>query len=167
MAIPFWKLSASACMPEARETSTVPRLAPHRERIPHGSRLRPVGCGGPPRRRTPGRERRHIGSLVTIDTTLGHEQRDKCRCIAVCDPKVVENQNNPLIAVVPVTPTAGEGALYPALDTGESGLKTASYALVDQVRSVDKRRIHRLFGRISQQELRAVDEGLWRYLGLG
>lgn len=50
------------------------------------------------------------------------------------------DQRLPLIAVVPVTGTPGEGALYPQLSPGASGLTKASYALIDQLRSIDKRR---------------------------
>lgn len=72
----------------------------------------------------------------------------------------------PLIAVVPVTGTPGEGALQPALSAGESGLVKTSYALVDHLRSIDTRRIRRVYGRISDDELLAVDEGLHLFLGL-
>ena len=37
---------------------------------------------------------------------------------------------------------------------------------VDQVRSIDKRRVLRLFGRIQEEELESVDDGLSLFLGL-
>ncbi len=104
--------------------------------------------------------------LVTLDPTLGHEQRGVRPCIAVSDPAVNADQRFPLIAVVPVTGTPGEGALYPALSPGKSGLTKKSYALVDHLRSVDKRRIRRVFDRVSHDELAAVDQGLELFLGL-
>ncbi len=104
--------------------------------------------------------------LVDLDPTVGHEQRGVRPCITVSDPDVNADQRFPLIAVVPVTGTAGEGALYPALAPGKSGLTKVSYALVDQLRSVDKRRIRRVFGRITKSELAAVDSGLGLFLGL-
>ena len=70
------------------------------------------------------------------------------------------DQRFPLIAVVPITGTESEGALYPTLAPGPSGLTKPSCALVDHLRSVDKRRIRRLFGQISGGELAAVDLGL-------
>jgi mRNA interferase MazF len=104
--------------------------------------------------------------LVELDPTVGHEQRGVRPCIAVSDPAVNADQRFPLIAVVPVTGTAGEGALYPALTPGKSGLTKPSYALVDHLRSVDKRRIRRVFGRITKDELESVDQGLELFLGL-
>jgi mRNA-degrading endonuclease toxin of MazEF toxin-antitoxin module len=76
------------------------------------------------------------------------------------------DQRFPLIAVVPVTGTPGEGALYPMLSPGGSGLTKASYALIDHLRSIDKRRIRRMFGRIATDELALIDDGLELFLGL-
>jgi mRNA interferase MazF len=104
--------------------------------------------------------------LVELDPTIGHEQRGTRPCVTVSDPAVNADQRFPLIAVVPVTGTPGEGALYPELSPGKSGLTKTSYALVDHLRSVDKRRIRRVFGRIAKDELLALDQGLELFLGL-
>ncbi len=104
--------------------------------------------------------------LVELDPTVGHEQRGLRPCVVVSDPAVNAEQRFPLLAVVPVTGTPGRGALYPALAPGPSGLAKASYALIDQLRSVDKRRIRRVFGRVSSAELAAIDLGLELFLGL-
>jgi mRNA interferase MazF len=105
--------------------------------------------------------------LVGLDPTVGHEQRGQRPCIAVSDPAVNAGQRFPLIAIVPMTGTPGEGALYPVLSPGQSGLTKTSYALIDHLRSVDKRRIRRVFGRITDDELAAIDQGLELFLGLG
>jgi mRNA interferase MazF len=104
--------------------------------------------------------------LVELDPTVGHEQRGVRPCVAVSDPAVNADQRFPLIAVVPVTGTPGEGALYPELSPGESGLTKTSCALIDHLRSIDKRRIRRVFGRVTKDELAAVDQGLELFLGL-
>ena len=104
--------------------------------------------------------------LVELDRTIGREQRGVRPCITVSDPTVNADQRFPLIAVVPVTGTAGDGALYPGLAPGSSGLTKASYALVDHLRSIDKRRIRRIFGQVSPNELTSIDQGLELFLGL-
>lgn len=104
--------------------------------------------------------------LVELDPAVGREQRGVRPCIAVSDPGVNADQRFPLIAVVPVTGTPGEGALYPGLSPGKSGLTKTSYALIDHLRSIDKRRIRRVFGRVTNDELAAVDQGLELFLGL-
>ncbi len=104
--------------------------------------------------------------LVALDPTFGHEQQEIRACVAVTDPEVLQDQRFPMLCVVPITRTPGEGALYPALSPGQSGLRVQSYALVDQVRSVDKRRVTRVFGRINLDEMRMIEEGLRLFLGL-
>lgn len=104
--------------------------------------------------------------LVELDPTVGHEQHGIRPCVVVSDPAVNADQRFPLLAVVPVTGTPGEGALYPQLSPGKSGLSKVSYALIDQLRSVDKRRVRRIFGRLASQELLAIDQGLELFLGL-
>ena len=85
---------------------------------------------------------------------------------AVSDPTINADQRFPLIEVVPVTGTPGEGALYPVLAPGPSGLAKTSYALTDHLLSIDKRRIRRLFGPLSAEELASLDQGLALFLGL-
>ena len=105
--------------------------------------------------------------LVQLDPTRGHEQRGTRPCVVVSDTDVSEDQRFPLLAVVPISSKAGEGALYPELRPGRSGLRQASFALVDQIRSVDKRRVVGAFGRLPAEEIAAIDEGLLLFLGLG
>jgi mRNA interferase MazF len=104
--------------------------------------------------------------LVDLEPTLGRERRGVRPCVVVSDPAVNADQRFPVIAVVPVTGTPGEGALYPPLSPGGSGLTKPSWALVDQLRSVDKQRIRRVFGRISPAELAEIDDGAALFLGL-
>lgn len=105
--------------------------------------------------------------LLELDPTVGHEQRGVRPCIVVSDPEVIADQRFPLVVIVPMTGTPGEGALYPMLLPGASGLARTSYALIDHLRSVDKRRIRRVFGIVSAEEMDAIDEGLALFLGLG
>jgi len=109
------------------------------------------------------------GAVVSaeLDPTTGHEQRGVRPCIVVSDPDVISGQRFPLVCVVPVTGTPGEGLLYPPLAAGPSGLARQSFALIDHLRSIDKRRIRRVFGELPPEEIAAIDEGLAVFLGLG
>ena len=104
--------------------------------------------------------------LVSLDPVLGREQRGLRRCIVVSSSAVTGNQRYPLLGVVPVTGTPGEGALYPPLEPGASGLRKPSWALIDQVRAIDKRRVRKVFGKIRAAEMESIDEGLRLFLGL-
>ena len=105
--------------------------------------------------------------VVELDPTVGHEQRGVRPCIVVSDPDVNGDQRFPLVCVVPVTGTPGYGILYPALALGQSGLAKKSVALIDHLRSIDKRRVRRLYGVLAAEEIAAIDEGLLAFLGLG
>ena len=104
--------------------------------------------------------------VVALDPIIGHEQQGIRPCVLISDPEVIQDQRFPMVCVAPITKTPGEGILYPPLEPGKSGLRARSYALVYQIRSVDKRRITRAFGRISNEDLRMIDEGLHLFLGL-
>jgi mRNA interferase MazF len=105
--------------------------------------------------------------VVELDPTVGHEQRGVRPCIVVSDPDIISDQRFPLVCVVPITGTPGEGLLYPPLAPGKSGLAKRSFALIDHLRSIDKRRVRRVFGELPADEIAAVDEGLTAFLGLG
>jgi mRNA interferase MazF len=109
---------------------------------------------------------RGVVVVVELDPTLGHEQHGVRPCIVVSDPDVISDQRFPLVCVIPVTGTPGEGLLYPSLAPGRSGLSKKSFALIDHLRSIDKRRIRRVFGELARQEIAAIDEGLSAFLGL-
>jgi mRNA-degrading endonuclease toxin of MazEF toxin-antitoxin module len=85
----------------------------------------------------------------------------------VSDPDIASDQRFPLVGIVPITGTPGEGLLYPPLSPGKSGLAKMSFALIDQLRSIDKRRVRRIFGELSADEIAGIDEGLIAFLGLG
>jgi len=104
--------------------------------------------------------------VVDLDPTRGHEQSGRRPAIVISDPEVSSDQRFPMICVVPVTSTPGKGALYPLLAPGESGLVRKSYALIDQLRAVSKARVIRVHGRVALRELRAIDKGLYLFLGL-
>ncbi|HEY4364840.1 MAG TPA: type II toxin-antitoxin system PemK/MazF family toxin [Bryobacteraceae bacterium] len=108
------------------------------------------------------------GSVVVVDLSpsVGHEQQGVRPCVIVSDPEIIRDQRFAMVCVVPVTGTPGQGILYPALAPGRSGLAKQSFALIDQLRSIDKRRVQSVFGELSPEEITAIDEGLAAFLGL-
>lgn len=104
--------------------------------------------------------------LLSLDPTLGHEQKGMRPCVILSDPLVTSDQRYPLVCVVPLSGTPGRGALYPAVSPGPSGLQKPSWALCDQLRSVDKRRIRRRLGMLTAEEVRSVEEGVRLFLGV-
>jgi mRNA interferase MazF len=105
--------------------------------------------------------------VVGLDPTMGHEQHGVRPCVVVSDPDVISDQRFPLVCVVPITGTPGEGLLYPPLQPGRNGLAKKSFALIDHLRSIDKRRVRRVYGELAREDMAAIDEGLAVFLGLG
>jgi len=105
--------------------------------------------------------------VVQLDPTVGHEQRGVRPSVLVSDPDIIGDQRFPLVCVVPITGTPGEGLLYPQLAPGMSGLAKKSFALIDHLRSIDKRPGRRVLGELAAGEIAAIDEGLAIFLGLG
>ena len=98
--------------------------------------------------------------LIRLDPTFGHEQRGVRPVAVVSDSALAQGQRFPMMCIVPITGTPCQGELYPRLAPGRSGLRKPSFALIDQLRSIDKRRVRRVLGRISSSELTAIDKGL-------
>jgi hypothetical protein len=69
-------------------------------------------------------------------------------------PDVIADQRFRLVCGTP-----GDGLLYPPLAPGQSGLAKKSFAPIDELRSIDKRRIRRVFGELAPEEMTAIDEG--------
>lgn len=105
--------------------------------------------------------------LVDLDPTIGHRQKNVRPCVIVSDPVIAADQRYALVGVVPLTGTEGRGALYPKVPAGSGGLRKDSWALTDQVRSIDKRRIVAAYRPLDVAAMEAIDEGLRLFLGLG
>jgi len=109
---------------------------------------------------------RGIVVLVDLDPTVGHEQKNVRPCVVVSDPVIAADQRYPLIGVVPLTGKAGRGALYPKVPAGSGGLRRDSWALTDQIRSIDKRRIVAAYRSLAPADMEAIEEGVRLFLGL-
>ena len=105
--------------------------------------------------------------LVTLDPTVGHEIK-KTRPALV----IQNNTSNEYLSTTIVAPitSALRLPLSPAhvlIVAGQlSGLDMASMALCDQIRTVDKRRLRKLLGRIDGSTLHQADVAIKVSLGL-
>lgn len=98
---------------------------------------------------------------VALDPTLGTEIRKTRPAVIVSNDSC--NTFGRRVVVLPVT--SNVSSLYP----GEASIEVQGKpgrALGDQIRSIDKARLRSRLGRLSQDELQAVDEALRVTLGL-
>lgn len=107
------------------------------------------------------------GSVVRVglDPTVGHEQAGTRPAVVVSDMNLPMRYR--MVGIVPLTGTPQSGALYPRVQPSPSnGLTKPSYALVDQLRSVDPQRIQWAAGPVDGTTLGAIDSQLRKFLGL-
>jgi mRNA interferase MazF len=112
------------------------------------------------------RPRRGEVYLVSFDPTVGAEIR-KTRPALILQNDVA-NRWSPITIVAAITSHVEE-KLYPTevrIDPPEGGLGAASVVLLNQVRSVDKRRLVRRLGVLKPRSMAQVDRALQISLGL-
>ena len=105
-------------------------------------------------------------SLVNFDPVVGAEIR-KTRPALVLQNDIA-NRHSPLTIVCAIISQYDE-PLYPTevfLRAGEGGTTIDSVALLNQIRSVDKRRLVRRLGLIRRETMHSVDRALQISLGL-
>jgi mRNA interferase MazF len=104
--------------------------------------------------------------LVTFDPTLGAEIR-KTRPALILQNDTA-NRASPITIVAAIT-TKFDQELYPTevlVRPPEGGLAAESVILLNQIRSVDRRRLVRRLGRLMPETMRLVDGALLISLGL-
>ncbi len=104
---------------------------------------------------------------VVLDPSVGAEVPKTRPCVVVS--RTVANENSPTVTVVPLSSIRGrqkERLVQPIISVRESRLRKDSRALCDQVRTIDKARIHRVVGLMPEMVLRRISQGLILHLGL-
>lgn len=104
--------------------------------------------------------------LVNFDPTVGAEIR-KTRPALILQNDIA-NRHSPITIVAAIT-SQFEEPLYPTevfLAAGEGGMKVDSVALLNQIRSVDKKRLVKALGSLRPATMRRVDRALNVSLGL-
>lgn len=96
---------------------------------------------------------------VCLDPTVGAEMKKTRPCVIVSPDEM--NNNLSTVVVVPLTST--QRALPTRIlikANSQSGLRNDSYAALDQLKTIDKSRLTRLIGEISEAEKHSISETL-------
>ena len=104
--------------------------------------------------------------LVSFDPTVGAEIR-KTRPALVLQNNIA-NRHSPVTIVAAIT-SQFEEPLYPTevlIPAGEGGLRIASVVLLNQIRTVDRRRLIQRLGALKPETLKRVNQALRISLGL-
>lgn len=104
--------------------------------------------------------------LVNFDPTIGSEIK-KTRPALILQNDI-SNQYSPITIVAAIT-SQFDSKLYPTevfLSVKEGHLKVDSVVLLNQIRSIDKKRLVRILGKVNQEIIMRVDTAIKISLGL-
>lgn len=117
-----------------------------------------------------------IGDVVTVllpeRSPQGHEQEGKRPAVVVGIPDKLGTARFPVLVIVPFSryqnqPWADAAPQrYPRFAGGKATLRSPSIALLDQVLSVDVRRVQKRRGKLTSEEYAPIKEGLALMCGL-
>jgi mRNA interferase MazF len=104
--------------------------------------------------------------LVNFDPTIGAEIKKTRPALVIQND--VANRHSPITIVAAITSRFDE-ELYPTeafIEAPEGGLNVDSVVLLNQIRSIDTKRLVKRLGRLDPSTMLAVDQGLEISLGL-
>jgi mRNA interferase MazF len=106
--------------------------------------------------------------LASIELVIGSEQ-GKTRPVIIISENYI-NQVLPVVNILPITTRKNKRTIYPnevLLSAGNFGLPNESIVLCYQIRTLDKQRLIKLYGSVSDIELQQyVFEALKFQLGI-
>ena len=88
--------------------------------------------------------------LVNLDPTIGSEVKKTRPCV-IFSP----NEMNKHLQTIVIAPITSSSKNYPTR-VEIKGNKTKGWVMIDQIRTVDKRRISKNFGELSEKEIQNV-----------
>jgi mRNA interferase MazF len=104
--------------------------------------------------------------LVSFDPTIGAEIKKTRPALVIQND--VGNRYSPVTIVAAISSKVGD-TRYPTevlIPSSEGGLREPSVVMLNQIRSVDKRRLIARLGRLSPDRMALVDQALLVSLGL-
>ena len=108
------------------------------------------------------------GELWTVDLrpTIGWEIAKKRPALIISSDQI--NSESPLVIIIPVSSKIPKVTGFEKILLGkkESNLENDSVILVNQIRTVDKTRLGKKIGHISQDKLEEVEDALKLVLGM-
>lgn len=101
-----------------------------------------------------------------LDPVHGHEQAS-IRPVVIVSSDAYNGTQSLLVAIVPLTKAPAKTPIQVQFSPGETGLETASTALIDHARFIDRTRLRGApIGRLNPGALASLNRQLARVLGL-
>ncbi len=92
---------------------------------------------------------------VNLDPTRGSEIRKSRPCVLIGATPI--NKARRTVVVVPLSTSA---KAHPPLTVSVQAIKCTAVCVCDQIRAVDKTRLQQKAGKLSMDDLRALEDGL-------
>ncbi len=109
--------------------------------------------------------RRGENYLVNLDPTIGAEINKTRPAVIISND--LNNKYSETVTIIPITSKVAK--VYPfevILTSGTlSGLEKKSKAKCSQIRTIDKCRLHKRMGRVSDSELEEIEKAIILHLG--
>lgn len=104
--------------------------------------------------------------FVDLDPIIGSEQGGHRPALVIQND--VGNQYSPIIIVAAITsrPSARPRLTDVSIQPGSSGLRLQSRVLLNQIRTIDKRRVGSYVGHLTSEEMSKINEAITISLGL-
>jgi mRNA interferase MazF len=96
--------------------------------------------------------------LVNFDPTVGAEAKKTRPALVVSND--INNQHSPIISISPITSNVTKVYSFEVEVTSGGGLKTRSKVMVNQTRAVDKIRLIKKLGSLSEKIMLEVNRAL-------
>lgn len=105
--------------------------------------------------------------LTALDPTVGHEIQKTRPALIIQNNVTNEHSGTTIIAPITSTVRTPLSPLHVLLAAGRAtGLASPSVVLLNQIRTVDRRRLIKRLGSVDAQTMRLVDESIAISLGL-
>ena len=88
--------------------------------------------------------------LVNLDPTIGNEVKKTRPCV-ILSP----NEMNKYLQTITIAPITSTSKNYPTRIPIKNS-KTEGWVMIDQIRTIDRRRISKIFGKLSENEMKKV-----------
>jgi mRNA interferase MazF len=100
-----------------------------------------------------------------LEPVEGHEQGMSRPCLVISDD-MYNHGPSEMVALVPITRTGKAIPLHVPIDPPEGGVKSRSFIMCDQPRTVSLKRVGNKWGEVTDATLRQVEDRLRIFLSL-
>ncbi len=101
---------------------------------------------------------------ANLDPVIGSEQGGERPVVILQNNK--GNHYSPTVIVAPLTTKTGKPILPTHVEVNTEGLRNTSIILLEQIRTIDKKRIKSYIGAVSDDKMKQIGNAILKSMGL-